>query len=108
MDFDITDQHAIIYSVCHKIINKIWAYNGAVHCLYIDFNTEYVSDWREVSYNIFNEFGIPMKLLRFIKMCSNEIYCKTLQCKHLWDTFPIQNHLKQGDALSPLPLNVVL
>jgi hypothetical protein len=28
--------------------------------------------------------------------------------KHLFDTFPIQNCLKQGDALSPLLLNFAL
>jgi len=40
-------------------------------------------------------------------MCSNETYHKVLIGKHLSDTFPIQNGLKQGDALSPLLFNVV-
>jgi hypothetical protein len=38
-------------------------------------------------------------------MCINEIYSKVrVVCvgKHLSDTFPIQNGLKQEDALSPL------
>jgi hypothetical protein len=35
-------------------------------------------------------------------MCLNETYSKIRVVKHLSDTFPIQNGLKQGDALWPL------
>jgi len=37
-----------------------------VHQLFIDFKKAY--DRREVLYNILIEFGIPMKLVRLIKM----------------------------------------
>jgi hypothetical protein len=57
---------------------------------------------REVLYNILIESGVPMKLARLIKMCLNETYSKIRIGKHLSDSFPIQNSLKQGDALSPL------
>jgi hypothetical protein len=53
---------------------------------------------REVLYNIPIEFGVPMKLLRLIKICLNETYSKFRIGKHLSDSFPIQNGLKQGDA----------
>jgi hypothetical protein len=43
-----------------------------------------------------------MKLARLIKMCLNETYSKAHTGKHLSDTFPIQNGLKQGDALLQL------
>jgi hypothetical protein len=43
-----------------------------------------------------------MKLVRLIKMCLHETYSKQCTGKHLSDNFPIQNGLKQGDALSPL------
>jgi hypothetical protein len=49
-----------------------------------------------------------MKLVRLIKMCLNETYSKVHIGKHLFDSFPIQNSLKQGDALSPLLFNFVL
>jgi hypothetical protein len=35
-------------------------------------------------------------------MCLNETYSKVHIGKHLSDSFPVQNDLKQGDALSPL------
>jgi hypothetical protein len=41
-------------------------------------------------------------------MCLNETYIKVHIGKHLSDKFPIQNGLKQGDALSPLPFNFAL
>jgi hypothetical protein len=44
-----------------------------------------------------------MKLVRLSKMCS-----EVRIGKHLFDNFPIQNGLKQGDALSPLLFNYAL
>jgi hypothetical protein len=41
-------------------------------------------------------------------MCLNETYGKIRTGKHLSGAFPIQNGLKQGDALSPLLLNFAL
>jgi hypothetical protein len=41
-------------------------------------------------------------------MCLNETYSKVRIGKHFSDSFPIQNGLKQGDALSPLLFNFAL
>jgi hypothetical protein len=49
-----------------------------------------------------------MKLVRLTKMCSNETYSEACIVKHLSDNFPIQNNIKQGDALSPLLFNFAL
>jgi hypothetical protein len=54
------------------------------------------------------DFGVPVKLFRLIKMCLNKTYSKVRIGKHLSDMFPIQNGLKQGDALSPLIFNFAL
>jgi hypothetical protein len=88
-----------------QILEKKWEYNEAVHQLFIDFKKVCDSIRREVLYNILTEFGIPMKVVRLIKMCLSETYSRVRVGEHLSDTFPIKNGLKQGDALSPLLFN---
>jgi hypothetical protein len=51
------------------------------------------------------EFGIPMKLVRLIKMCLNEAYSRVRVGENLSYVFPIRNVLKQGDVLSSLLFN---
>jgi hypothetical protein len=79
-----------------------------VHQLFVDFKKAYDSVRREVLYNILIVFGIPLKLVRLIKMCLNETYSTVRVGKHLSDRFLIKNGLKQGDALSPLLFNFAL
>jgi len=43
-----------------------------------------------------------MKQVRLIKACLNETYNKVHIAKCLFDSFPIQNSFKQGEALSSL------
>jgi hypothetical protein len=76
--------------------------------LCIDFKKAYDSVRREVLYNILIEFGIPMKLVRLIKMCLNETYSRVQVGKNLSDMFHIGHGLKQGDALLPLLFNFSL
>jgi hypothetical protein len=51
---------------------------------------------------------VPIKLVRLIKICLNETYRKVRTGKHLSESFPIQNGLKQGDAQPPLIFNFAL
>jgi hypothetical protein len=83
-------------------------YNEAVHQLFIDFKKAYDSVRREVLSNILIESGIPMKLVRLVKMCLIETYSRVRVGKHLSDTFPIKNRLKQGNGLLPLLFNFAL
>jgi hypothetical protein len=62
----------------HQILEKKWDYNETVHQLFIDFKKAYHSVRREVLYNILKEFGVPMKLVRLIKICLNETCSNSL------------------------------
>ena len=60
-----TNDH--IFCVC-QILEKKLEFNEAVHRFFIDFKKAYDSARRKVLYDIVIEFGIPMKLVRLIKM----------------------------------------
>jgi hypothetical protein len=65
--FDITDQLLIrSFAIVRYWRNK--EYNETVHQLFVDFKKAYVSVRREVLYSILILFGVPMKLVRLIKM----------------------------------------
>jgi hypothetical protein len=55
----------------------------------MDFKKVYDLERREVLYNTLTEFGIPMKLVRLIKMCLNVMYSEVCTDKHLTDSFSI-------------------
>jgi hypothetical protein len=54
------------------------------------------------------EFGVRIKLVTFNEMCLNKTCNDVRIGEYLPDTFPIQNVLKQVDALSPLLFNFAL
>ena len=61
----------------HRILEKRWEYNNAVHHIFIEFKNAYDSLRREVLYNILIQIGIAMKLTTLIKMCLNEPTAET-------------------------------
>jgi hypothetical protein len=56
-------------------------------------------------YNIIIEFGIPMKLIRLIKMRLNETFSRVQVGKHLSDMFPIKKSLNLRGSLLLLLCN---
>jgi hypothetical protein len=72
---------------------------------FTDFKKAYDSDRREDWHTVLIWFGIPMKMVRLIKMCLTETYSRIKVSKNLSYMFPIKNGLKHGDDLSPLLFN---
>jgi len=60
VDFDEVDKLLIRYFVFFKYWRENGSINGTVHQLFIDFEKAYDSVRREVLYNIFIEFVIPI------------------------------------------------
>ena len=58
-----------------------------MHQLFIDFKKAYDAVRRKVLYNTLIQFGIPMKLVRLIKMCLNETYSRVRVGKHCLTCF---------------------
>jgi len=63
-------------------------YSESVHQIFIDPKKAYDSVRRETLYNIYIEFGVPMKLARLI-MCLNVTYSSVWVGRHLSDIFVI-------------------
>jgi hypothetical protein len=61
-------------------------------------------------YNIFIEFGIPMKLVRLIRLYLTEtyVYKRVRASKNLSDIYSITNGLEQRDVVLPLHFNLVV
>jgi hypothetical protein len=75
------------------------------HADFVVLKRFYSSVRREVFYSIVTEYGTLRKLIGLIKMCRNET-CNTVRTgRYLFDKFPTESGLKQGDALLPLLFN---
>jgi hypothetical protein len=92
----------------HLIPDKKWKYKETVHQIFTDLQKASDSLMTEVLNNILMKFAVPMKLVWLINICLNETYSRVCIGKHFSDSFPIQNGLKQRDALSPLLFNFAL
>jgi hypothetical protein len=81
VSFDMIDQLLITLYI-RQILEEKWECNETVQQLFRDFKKAYDSVRREVLYNNLTEFGLPMKLVRLIRMCLNETYNKVRIGKH--------------------------
>jgi hypothetical protein len=64
--------------------------------------------WTSEKSAIITEFCIPIRTYRLIGRCLIDIHSKVCIGERLSYMFPIQDGLKQGDALSPCLFNFAL
>jgi hypothetical protein len=108
VDFGVIDQRLIKFSVSGRYWSKIRECNCTVRQLFIDLKKAYDSVRSYVLYSVLIEFIIPRKPAGLIEICLYGTYSIICIGKNLSGMFPIQNGLKQGDALSPLLFNFAL
>jgi hypothetical protein len=89
------------------ILEKACEYKMDIHQLYIDYKQAYDTINRAELVEIMKEYGIPMKLVRLVKMTLTNTNSKELQGK-LSPSFEITIGLKQGDSLSTLLFNLCM
>jgi hypothetical protein len=97
--FDMTDE--LLISRFFPFI-RYWRKNGSTMRQYISYS---YTSWKPM---VVQYSHSTTKLVTLIKMCLIETYSKVRIGKYLPDTFPIQNGLKQVDALPPLLFNFAL
>jgi hypothetical protein len=66
-----------------QIFETTWKYGEEFCQLFMDFNKAYNLLRNDVLYNILFEFGIPMKLLRLIRLCLTETYSRVRVGKNI-------------------------
>jgi len=79
-----------------QIAEKRYEYNEDLHLVFIDFKQAYDSINREELWKVLRYLGIPQKYINLIKMCNRKTNLK------------VKSGLRQGDALSPMLLNIAL
>jgi hypothetical protein len=83
VDFDVINQIVIRFLGFVRYWKKNNVSTTRQYSTYSDFRKTYDSVGRKILYNIVKEFGQPMKLVRLIKICLNEMYNKVRIEKHV-------------------------
>jgi sorting nexin-29 len=90
------------------ILERTCDYKVDVHQLYIDYKQAYDTINRTELVEIMKEFGIPMKLVRLVKMTIANMKSKIKIQGKLSPSFETMTGLRQGDLLSILLFNLCM
>lgn len=91
-----------------QTMEKYYEYDKDLHMIFIDFRQAYDSIDREQLWTVLQHFGLPKKLVNFVKNCNSNTTCKVRFEGLESGNFEVKSGLRQGDALSPIFFNMVL
>jgi sorting nexin-29 len=89
-------------------MEKCYEYNTDLHMLFIDFRQAFDSIYRNQLFMALESYGIPVKIIRLLKMTLNNNTSKALVANNSSRHFNISTAVRQGDALSAALFNVAL
>jgi hypothetical protein len=90
------------------ILERTCEYKLDIHQLYIDYKQAYDTINRAELVEIMKEFGIPMKLVRLVKMTLANTNSKVKIQGKLSPSFETMIGLRHGDSLSTLLFNLCM
>jgi len=76
--------------------------------VFIDFKQAYDSINRNQLWIALEDFGLPSKLVRLIRNCNSNTFCRVRYLGETSTQFEVRNGLRQGNALSPTLFNLAL
>jgi len=76
--------------------------------IFIDFKQAYYSINRNQLWIALEDFSFPSKLVRLIRNCNTNTFCRVRYLGETATQFEVRNGLRQGDALSPTLFNLAL
>jgi sorting nexin-29 len=94
--------------VVRQLMEKHYEYAKDLHMAFVDYKQAYDSIDRERLWEALRAFGIPMKIIKMIKLCKSKTYSREKFGNELSMAFKIKSGLRQGDAMSPILFNMAL
>ena len=91
-----------------QIMEKTVENQIGIYHMFIEFKSAFHSIHREKLLCAMTEFGIPSKLIRFVKTTMTNVQCSVQIQSHLSELIPTAREVKQGDTLACLLFNVAL
>jgi len=89
-------------------MEKYYEYDKDLYMIFIDFKQAYDSINRNQLWIALEDFDFPSKLVRLIRNCNSNTFCKVRYLGETSIQFEVRNALRQGDALSSTLFNLAL
>lgn len=94
--------------VVRQAMQKCYEHNTDLHMLFIDYRQAFDSVCRSGLYEYMEKKGIPSKLIRLVKMTTENAKAQVMIEGKLGDVITLERGVRQGDALSAILFNLAL
>jgi endonuclease/exonuclease/phosphatase family metal-dependent hydrolase len=91
-----------------QIMEKFYEHDIDLHFLFIDFQQAFDSVKRAKMYQVLEEFGVPRKIIRLVKMTMDGTRARVKITGRMGESFTFNTGVKQGDSLSAVLFIITL